>query len=109
MTSISKPERVSLDSLSYVGGFDWDNESWQFNITQVWKETRGRYFVASDSGCSCPSPFEDINYTDDRGVYGPYNKTELKAYFERTLKDERGMRPESELRQEISSLLSSLK
>ncbi|QNO12443.1 hypothetical protein SEA_MULCHMANSION_274 [Streptomyces phage MulchMansion] len=109
MTDISKPQRVSLDSLEFVDSFDWDHEQWQFNITQVWKETRGRYYVASDSGCSCPSPFQNINYTDDKGVYGPYNKTELKAYFERMLKAERGMRPESELRQEISSLLAKLK
>lgn len=106
MTNLSKPERVSLDSLEYVGGFDWDDEPYQFNITQVWKETRGRYYVASDSGCSCPSPFEDINYTDQ--AHGPYNKTELRAYFERELKNERGYRPQSELRQEISSLLAKL-
>ena len=108
MTNLSKPKRVSLDSLQFVDSFDWDHESWQFNITQVWKEKRGRYFVASDSGCSCPSPFQSINYTDDKGVYGPYNKTELKAYFERLLKEERGMRPESELRHDISSLLAKL-
>lgn len=109
MTNLAKPERVSLDSLSYVGSFDWDQEQWQFNVTQVWKETRGRYYVASDSGCSCPMPFDGMDYTDSKGVYGPYNKTELKAYFERMLKAERGMRPQSELRQEISSLLAKLK
>ncbi|QJD50767.1 hypothetical protein KNV00_gp038 [Streptomyces phage Bmoc] len=109
MTDISKPPLVLLDSLEYIGSFDWDQESWQFNITQVWKEARGRYYVASDSGCSCPMPFEKINYTTDKGVYGPYNKTELKAYFERMMKEERGLRPESELRQEISSLLAKLK
>jgi hypothetical protein len=106
MTDLSKPERVSLDSLTYVGGFDWDHESYQFNETRVWKEARGRYYVASDSGCSCPMPFEDIDYTDQ--AYGPYNKTELRAYFERQLKEERGYRPQSELRQEISSLLAQL-
>lgn len=108
MTNLSKPERVSLDSLTYVGGFDWDHEDWQFNLTSVWKEARGRYFVASDSGCSCPSPFEDINYTDDKGVFGPYNKSELRAYLERLLKGERGRRPTAELAKEISSLLAKL-
>jgi hypothetical protein len=108
MPSLAKPERVSLDSLEYIESFDWDNESYEFNCTQVWKERRGRYFVASDSGCSCPTPFEDINYTDDEGVYGPYNKTELRAYLERLLKEGRGRRPQSELRQEISSLLARL-
>lgn len=108
MTNLSKPARIALDSLAYVGSFDWDHEQWQFNITQVWKEARGRYFVASDSGCSCPMPFEDITYTDDDGVYGPYNKTELKAYFERMIQAERGIRPESELRQEVSKILAKL-
>lgn len=106
MTDLSKPERVLLDSLTYVGGFDWDHERYEFNMTQVWKEKRGRYYVASDRGCSCPSPFENIVYTDD--AYGPYNKTELKAYFERELKNERGRRSEAELRKEISSLLAQL-
>lgn len=108
MTNLSKPERVSLDSLEYVGGFDWDHEDWQFNLSSVWKEKRGRYFVASDSGCSCPSPFEDINYTDDKGVYGPYNKTELRAYFDRMVKAKYGRRSIAELKQEISSLLAKL-
>ncbi|QGH76328.1 hypothetical protein SEA_DAUBENSKI_261 [Streptomyces phage Daubenski] len=106
MANLSKPGRVLLTNLEYVGSFDWDQEQWQFNITQVWKEARGRYFVASDSGCSCPQPFEDINYTDE--CAGPYNKTELRAYFERALKAERGRRPQSELRQEISKLLAKL-
>ena len=108
MTNLSKPARVSLDSLTYIGGFDWDELSYQFSETQVWKEARGRYYVASDSGCSCPTPFSDINYTDDDGVYGPYNKAELKGYLERLLKSDYGYRPESELRQEISKLLAQL-
>lgn len=108
MTNLAKPERVLLDSLSYVGSFDWDQEAWQFNVTQVWKESRGRYYVASDSGCSCPTPFDGMDYTDSKGVYGPYNKTELKAYFERMIQAEQGIRPESELRQEVSKILAKL-
>lgn len=108
MTDLSKPERVSLSSLAFVGSFDWDDESYQFKVTGVWKEARGRYYVARDSGCSCPAQFEEINYVDDKGVCGPYNKTELRAYFERLIKEEWGYRPTSELMQEVRDLMARL-
>lgn len=108
MTDLSKPERVSLDSLMFVGSFDWDDEPYQFKITGVWKESRGRYYAASDSGCSCPSPFEGMDYVDDKGVHGPYNKTELRAYFDRLIKAEWGYRPTAELMKEIRELLAKL-
>ena len=31
----------------------------------VWKHKDGRVFWAHDSGCSCPSPFEDYNNLSD--------------------------------------------
>lgn len=108
MKDISTPPRIRLDDLTYVGGFDWNDEDWQFDLSAVWKETRGRYYVANDSGCSCPSPFEDINYVDDKGVHGPYNKTELRAYFDRLIKKDYGQLAEAELRKRVSDLLAKL-
>lgn len=45
-----------------VGEIEWDHESYQFNITCLWHhpETE-RFFMASDTGCSCPTPFEGFN------------------------------------------------
>lgn len=51
--------------LTTVGEIDWDNECYQFNMTVVWAGKDGTVYWADDSGCSCPSPFEDINSLDD--------------------------------------------
>lgn len=32
---------------------------YEFNILTFWRLPDGRVFMASDSGCSCPMPFED--------------------------------------------------
>lgn len=43
-----------------IADVEWDHESYQFNMTRVYVEdSTGRLFYAEDSGCSCPSPFED--------------------------------------------------
>jgi hypothetical protein len=52
------PESYGLE---VVGDIEWTGESYQFDMTVVWKDKDGKYYVASDSGCSCPSPFEDYN------------------------------------------------
>ncbi len=45
-----------------------DDMSYSFNIFAVWHdpEIRG-LFYAEDSGCSCPSPFEDYRKREDLG------------------------------------------
>lgn len=44
--------------LTIVTSVDWDDEPYHFDMTVVWKDSEGYYYAASDSGCSCPSPFE---------------------------------------------------
>ena len=38
--------------------------SWEFDIFAVWKDAEGNFYWATDSGCSCPSPFEDYTSLD---------------------------------------------
>ncbi|TDB90933.1 hypothetical protein E1264_03765 [Actinomadura sp. KC216] len=39
--------------------------SWSFDMFVVWRETAtGRLGYLTDSGCSCPSPFEDYTAED---------------------------------------------
>ena len=48
-----------------VASVEWDWESYQFNMTNVYREkTTGELFYATDSGCSCPSPFEDTKVSE---------------------------------------------
>lgn len=51
-------------NLTMIGEIEWSDGSYQFDLTVVWKREDGRFVYAEDSGCSCPSPFEDTRYSD---------------------------------------------
>lgn len=51
----SQPEHFGLKILSTV---DWDDDSWQFDMTVIFQGPDGTLYWADDSGCSCSSPFE---------------------------------------------------
>lgn len=63
--------------LNVEGSFDWAEPDWSFDMLVVWSDERGQYWVGQDSGCSCPSPFEDV--TDVNELDGPYTKAGLKS------------------------------
>lgn len=56
------PEKTGLVQ---IGAIDTAG-SYEFDILCVWQhEESGKLYYATDSGCSCPSPFEDIESLDD--------------------------------------------
>lgn len=50
--------------LTLIGSVEWTDEAYQFDMTAVWSDGTGSYYVADDSGCSCPMPFEDVTMSD---------------------------------------------
>lgn len=46
--------------LTPVAEIDRSSGAYEFHLVVVWRHDDGRFFIASDSGCSCPSPFEDV-------------------------------------------------
>lgn len=95
------PETMGLKIL---GTLDEDLD-YEFNTLVVWQETATKkLYYATDSGCSCPTPFEDYTTIDSLTpvndqtrsnfenevknfpVSGP-EKTELLALVARTLRD----------------------
>jgi len=105
----SSPEKYDLE---IVGEIDWEEESYQFDISVVWKEGRGKYYLGDDSGCSCPAPFED--YTKKEQLDGPMNKRSLEAALryrikEKASEDKYYGRPRAELEKDVRELLAKLK
>ena len=47
-----------------VGEVEWSEPCWSFDTTVVWKDKDGFFRMDSDSGCSCPSPFEDTRWDE---------------------------------------------
>lgn len=56
-----QPEQFDLVKIAEA---EWPNLSYEFDIFAVWKHKDGRLFYGSDSGCSCPSPFENFTSLD---------------------------------------------
>jgi hypothetical protein len=60
------PEKFGLTT---IGEIDWSSGSYEFNLTVVWKRNAdGTFVYCEDSGCSCPSPFEDEGVDDLREI-----------------------------------------
>ncbi|WP_190822018.1 DUF7574 domain-containing protein [Saccharopolyspora pogona] len=56
------PENFGLRT---IGEVEWSEPCYSFDLTVVWYHAEsGKYYWASDSGCSCPSPFEYYNSLD---------------------------------------------
>jgi len=57
-----QPEKFDLYPVAEI---DYSDGNYQFDLRVVWKHTTGQLFTARDSGCSCPSPFEDYTKLTD--------------------------------------------
>jgi hypothetical protein len=57
------PEDHGLET---IGEAQWGEACYDFDLTVVWRnKATGQLYYADDSGCSCPSPFEDHRVVDD--------------------------------------------
>lgn len=61
--------------LTVVGTAELAESNYSFDLVGIWKGEKG-YYLATDSGCSCPSPFEDYNGIDD--LTGPLTAEEAR-------------------------------
>lgn len=60
------PEKHGLVPVAEI---ELDGESYSFHIRCVWRHTEtGVLYTAEDSGCSCPSPFEEYNSLESLSV-----------------------------------------
>lgn len=62
--------------LEFIGEVEWNDYPYEFDLTGVWKNKEG-YWIASDSGCSCPTPFDNHRFPDD--FEGPFTFHEAAA------------------------------
>lgn len=100
-----------IHGLEVIGEISWSEPCYDFDLTMFWKSKRGEYWIASDSGCSCPSPFEDYNKIED--LDGPYNKKALRSKIDYMVKEHTGEYSygygEAELRKQAREILDRIK
>ena len=68
-----------------VGEFEWSEPDWSFDMLVVWRTGRGQYWIGEDSGCSCPSPFEEV--LDINSLDGPYTKDGLRKRINQRIEE----------------------
>lgn len=90
--------------------YDINYEAYSYNQIMV-IEHEGEYYVGTDSGCSCPSPFENYNGLGD--MTGPMTKEEaITCVRDTVITEEDGRnkwtryRPKAELEEYIELIRS---
>ena len=57
------PEQSGLET---VGEIEFSDENYQFDLLVVWQRKEdGAFFYGTDSGCSCPTPFEGVRSVEE--------------------------------------------
>lgn len=83
------PENFGLTKIAEM---EWSEPCYSFDMTVAWLDSEGKLYWGSDSGCSCPSPFESQGLDDlstgsffdlDREVQERLNDTYYKDYATR--------------------------
>lgn len=59
------PEKHELEKVAEA---DLSEPNYSFDILVAWRDEKG-YYLGTDSGCSCPTPFED--YIGRQDMTGP--------------------------------------
>lgn len=57
-----QPEKFGL---TVVAEIDYSDGNYVFDFRVVWKHSSGILLTARDSGCSCPSPFEEYTSLEE--------------------------------------------
>ncbi|GAA0970037.1 hypothetical protein GCM10009555_018260 [Acrocarpospora macrocephala] len=81
MSLYYSPENYGLTT---IGEIDWSDGCYQFDYTVIWRNQDGQLLYGEDTGCSCPSPFEDTGLDDLTACTLP----ELQAHLEKRLDEE---------------------
>lgn len=67
------PEKYGLELVVEV---ELAEPCYSFDTLAVWKNKDGQFYLGTDSGCSCPSPFESYNGIED--LTGPLTVAEAR-------------------------------
>lgn len=68
-----------VHGLTLVSEVELSEPSWSFNTLAVWRDDLG-YYLGTDSGCSCPTPFE--NYHTKADLTGPLTAEQAREEAE---------------------------
>src|SRR5690606_38164801 len=66
---------TEIEGLTFLGNIEVSYVPYEFDLIGVWKGEDG-YYVGTDSGCSCPTPWEYIGSVDS--LTGPMTREHMR-------------------------------
>ena len=90
--------------------FDLSDGSYQFDYVTVWQSTTDKrtFYVGTDSGCSCPSPYEDVQSLADLERLDPDNpRPQIEKLFR--LEEQHYSHSAAALMKGISDMVAAVK
>jgi hypothetical protein len=95
------PEEVGL---SVIGEVD-DAGSYEFNTIVAWTDGSKLYW-AHDSGCSCPTPFEDSEVTmEDKSNIEELKESGLQSFIDEVMEMDLPLRERQEFIDKVKKVL----
>lgn len=93
-----------------IDEFDLSDGCYQFDYVTVWQsiEDSRTFYIGTDSGCSCPSPFEGVSSVQDLERLNPNNpRPQIESAFR--LEDTCQFHSAAELNKGISDMVAAVK
>ncbi|QIK64126.1 hypothetical protein G7068_13665 [Leucobacter viscericola] len=93
-----------------VDEFDLSDGCWQFDYVMVWQSITDKrvFYVGTDSGCSCPSPYEDVQSIEDLERLNPDNpRPQIETLFR--LGEQNYTYSAAELQRGVSDMVARVK
>jgi hypothetical protein len=94
---------MSLDAIDPKSPDDYaqlDEPDWDFYELGVWRQPEG-FYMSTDSGCSCPTPFENHSTSNPEDFTGPLTLDQVAEEARSLAKDDYG-------RQSVEALIERL-
>lgn len=79
--------------LTYIDEADLSYPDYSFDLVGAWKDSEGRIYISTDSGCSCPTPWQNHGTIDD--FTGPMGKGDAITEALSLWKNQGGYDPEA--------------
>lgn len=95
MTDYYANKYGQFEGLERLDELELSNEDYQFYLVGLWKGEEG-FFLGTDSGCSCPTPWEDYERSD---LTGPLTAEQAREEVESLIRDAREAAEESTWRE----------
>lgn len=69
-----EPEKWGLEVVASLDTAD----NYEFCMLVIWRNKQGQHYLATSSGCSCPTPFEEYSHISELTRFNKHSLSEVE-------------------------------